>query len=336
MVGIDDVARAAQVSTATVSRTLSGRGPVSAAARERVLEAASSLGYVVSASASGLASGRTRSIGVLMPLLDRWFFATVLHGISTRLQAAGYDLTLYHLSSDEPQRSEVFETALRRRRIDGVLTVSVELGDDEIAQLQAIGLPVLAIGSADPRLARLTVDEAALATAATRHLLDLGHRRIAHLGVSDTRRSDIPAQRAAGFAREMARAGLSPARLADADFTTADGYRATATLLKAADRPTAIFAASDEMAVGALLAARDRGLSVPDDLSIVGVDGHELSAFLGLTTVDQFPLAQGQRAAEAMLATLENGERPPASVDLPFELVVRGSTAPPAAEESRP
>jgi DNA-binding LacI/PurR family transcriptional regulator len=333
MVGIDEVARLAGVSTATVSRALSGRGHVSDAAKARVQAAASSLGYVVSASASSLASGRTRNIGVLVPFLERWFFSTVLSGTAAELQRSGYDITLYSLAEDRELRRSVFETLLRRRRVDGVIAVSIELEDDEIDRLVALDLPVIAIGGPEPRLSSLTVDDVEVARLATRHLLALGHREIAHIGASPEFDLDfhIPTQRRQGFEQALEEAGLDVRRalFEPADFTIEGGFRAAKQLLgRPGEQPTAIFAASDEMAIGALLAARELGYRVPADLSVIGVDGHELGSFFRLTTVDQFPMRQGARAAAAILAALEEGH-PPQPEQFPFELVVRGTTARP-------
>lgn len=334
MVGIDDVARRAEVSTATVSRTLSGRGPVSPTTRERVLRAASDLGYVVSSAASSLASGRTRNIGVLVPMLDRWFFSRVLTGLAATLQRFDYDVALYALTSDADERRRVFETSLRRQRVDGVIAVSMALARDEIAQLRGLDLPVIAMGGQLEGLPSLTVDEIAVARRATEHLLGLGHRDIAHIGLRPQFEGDfhIPSQRRHGFEAALADAGLAlpPDRFAAADFTMAGGHEAATRLLTdAATRPTAIFAASDEMAIGAILAARELGLRVPDDLSVVGVDGHDLGGFFGLTTIDQFPGRQGERVASAMLGIL--AEAPDSPAGLEFALVERTSTAPPAA-----
>lgn len=334
MVGIDDVARAAGVSTATVSRTLSGRGPVSEATRERVRRAASELGYVVSSAASSLASGRTRNIGVLVPIVDLWFFSRVLSGIAGELQRHDYDMALYVLTSDEAERRRVLETSLRRQRVDGVVTVSLALAPDEIDLLTDAGLPVIAMGGQLPGIASLTVDDEAVARLATEHLIGLGHRDIAHIGLQPEFEGDfrIPSQRRRGFEAAMTAAGLSPGRVVAADFTMAGGHEAARRLLEGADagaRPTAIFAASDEMAIGALLAAREQGLRVPEDLSIVGVDGHDLADFFELTTVDQYPGRQGSRAAAALLAVLGETATAPAG-DLEFALVERRSTAPPA------
>lgn len=333
MVGIDDVARRAEVSTATVSRTLSGRGPVSPTTRERVLRAASDLGYVVSSAASSLASGRTRNIGVLVPMLDRWFFSRVLTGIAATLQRDDYDVALYALTAEADERSRVFATSLRRQRVDGVIVVSMALAHDEIAQLGDLGLPVIAMGGQLAGLRSLTVDEIEVARTATEHLLGLGHRDIAHIGLRPQFEGDfhIPSQRRRGFEAALADAGLAPRgdRFAAADFTMAGGHEAATRLLRDPDeRPTAIFAASDEMGIGAMLAARELGLRVPEDVSIVGVDGHDLGAFFGLTTVDQFPGRQGERVAAAMIAALRGAASEP-PVDLDFALVERSSTAPP-------
>jgi DNA-binding LacI/PurR family transcriptional regulator len=335
MVSIDEVARAAGVSTATVSRALSGRGHVSEATRARVLAAAESLGYVVSASASSLASGRTRNIGVLVPFLDRWFFSTVLSGIAAALMRHGYDITLYSVTADPAERRRVFDTFLRRRRIDGVIAISIELGEEESRRLHDLRIPVIAIGGPNPQLTTLTVDDVAVARLATDHLLSLGHTRIAHIGAIPEFDLDfhVPTQRQKGFEQALQDAGVDPAPglFEPADFTIEGGFRAAKQLLgRPGERPTALFAASDEMAIGAVLAARELGYRVPEDLSVIGVDGHELGEFFRLTTIDQFPVAQGERAAEAILAELESPASAPHSpASLPFELVVRGTTARP-------
>jgi DNA-binding LacI/PurR family transcriptional regulator len=337
MVGIDEVARAAGVSTATVSRALSGRGRVSAATRMRVEQAADRLGYVVQASASSLASGRTRSIGVLLPLLDPWFFSTVLGGIADALARHGYDITLYVLSNDAGARNAMFGTFLRRQRVDAVIAVSIDLTEAESAALAGLGVPVVRIGGAHRHMTSLAIDDEAVGVLATSHLLRLGHRVIAHIGALPEFDSDfrVPSQRRRGYERALTSAAILPqAELhAASHFTIAGGAAAATRLLEApGERPTAIFAASDEMAVGAILTAREWGLRVPEDLSVVGVDGHELGAFFRLTSIDQFPREQGVRAAETVIELLEpdpTTDVPPPHTVLPFELVVRGSTAPP-------
>lgn len=330
MASLEEVARRAGVSTATVSRALSGRGRLSDATRRRVRQAAAELGYVVSATASSLATGRTRSIGVLVPLLGRWFFSNVLDGMATVLSAHGYDITLYNVTGDAEQRRHLLRTSLRRGRVDAVIALSLEFSETEIDELESLGLPLIGLGTPSHRLSTLRVDDIAVARVATEHLLALGHREIAHIGQSREGRDelDIPTLRRRGFESALRDARIAPAGFASGDFTIEAGYRAAAELLRDA-HPTAIFAASDELAFGALFAARDAGLTVPRDISIVGVDGHELGGFFGLTTVEQFPRAQGERVAEAVLAAVGEDVAAPAS-DLPFALVERTSTAPPS------
>ncbi|MFN3865489.1 MAG: LacI family DNA-binding transcriptional regulator [Demequina sp.] len=342
MTKIQKVADLAGVSTATVSRALAGKSSVSPATRARVEAAARELDYVVSASASSLASGKNRNVGVVLPFIDSWFFIAVLKGIQRALADAGYDLTLYHLDpnigmdqppEENPRRRRLFDEFLRRGRVDALIAVSLELNRAELDSLNAINKPVVGIGGPLPGIQTLSLDDHEVARLAVDHLLALGHRNIAHLAGDQDFEIDfhLPAHRRAGWEEALADAGITPdpLMLRSADFTIAGAYDATLQLLgDPRVHPTAIFAASDEMAIGALLAARDLGRSVPGDLSIIGIDGHDLSAFFGLTTVDQFPEVQGRHAVDIVLHQLD-GDRPqPGDEALPYELVVRKSTGP--------
>lgn len=343
MTTIQKVADLAGVSTATVSRALAGKKTVSASTKARVEAAAKELGYVVSSAASSLASGRTRNIGVVMPFLDGWFYTRVLKGAHEALSDAGYDLTLYHLDASatgqggaiNPRRERLFDEFLGRQRVDGFIAVSLELTDAELTRLRTINKPAVGIGGPIPGAVTLSIDDAAVARLATEHLLSLGHRHIAHIGGDPLLDLDfhLPRNRRAGYEAALKSRSIEPDPLLVrvADFTLAGGYRATLQLLgDPRVAPTAIFAASDEMAMGALLAARDLGKKVPDDLSIIGIDGHELGEFFGLTTVSQFPETQGRLAAEAVLRELHRQTPEPHNVSLPFELVVRRSTSVPS------
>ncbi len=345
MTKIQKVADLAGVSTATVSRALAGKPSVSPATRARVEAAARDLDYVVSSSASSLASGKTRNVGVVLPFIDSWFFINVLKGIQRSLSDAGYDLTLYHLEPNveldvpvdaNPRRRRLFDEFLRRGRVDALIAVSLELNQAELDSLTAIKKPVVGLGGPLPGIHTLSLDDHEVARLAVAHLLELGHVDIAHIAGNQDFELDfhLPAHRRAGWEDALASAGITPdpLLLRMADFTIAGGYEATIQLLgDPRVHPTAIFAASDEMAIGAMLAARDLGRSAPDDLSVIGIDGHDLSDLFGLTTVDQFPEVQGRRAAEILLHQLD-GDRPePGNEDLPYEMVVRKSTAPPRA-----
>ncbi len=335
MVGIEDVARAAGVSPATVSRALSGRGAVSKATRQEVLAAARQLGYVVSSNASGLASGRTRAVGVIVPFLNRWFYAQVLEAAQNALVAAGYDLTLYNLGGGADTRRSVFEQFLFRRRVDGLIAISLEVTADEVRRLHEIGKPIVCIGGPIPGLSTLSIDGVEMSRLATEHLTALGHRRIAHIaGGRGEYDFHLPLNRRVGYQLALRAAGVEPdpSLVEPGEFTIASGYRVAKRFLADPERrPTAIFAASDEMAIGAILAARDLGLRVPEDLSVAGIDDHELASFFGLTTVAQYPGAQGARAVELLLRQLGGDGEGDGEGDQPlgFDLVVRSSTAPP-------
>lgn len=334
MATLEEVATLAGVSSATASRALSGRGHVSAATASKVAEAADDLGYVVSSAASSLASGRTRSVGVIMPDLHRWFFNTVLTGISETLTRAGFDLTLYNVTSDAQVRHGIFQSSLRRRRVDAVIAVSLELDEWEAQQLRSLNLPIILIGGSPRGLPGMAIDDRAVTQLAAEHLLQLGHRRIGYIGGDQAFDVDyhVPTRRRQGFERALARwPGASCTELVrSADFTVAGGYRAAKQLLgQPGTGVTAVVAASDEMAMGAQLAAKDLGIGVPHQLSVVGVDGHELAQLFDLTTVDQDPLGQGRRAAQRILEQLESGTDTDDG-ELSFDLVVRGSSAAPA------
>ncbi|WP_221583560.1 LacI family DNA-binding transcriptional regulator [Microbacterium sp. G2-8] len=333
---ITEVAEAAGVSTATVSRALSGRGSVSSSTREKVMAAAQSLGYVVSQAASTLASGRNRNVGIVLPFLDKWFFTQVLDGAQQRLMQSGYDVTLYNLAGSGTPRTTVFEQFLLRQRVDAVIAVSLELTESEVQRLHDLNKPLVGVGGPIEGVRTLAVDDVAAAELATGHLLGLEHTRVALIGGDSASDLDfhLPTKRRRGYENALTAAGLDidETLIVGADFTMPGGYRAAKQLLgsPAAQRPTAIFAASDEMAFGAILAARDLGLVVPHDVSIVGVDDHDMADFFGLTTIAHHPRRQGALAVDFLMSELEPGaDAPPAPEPMPFELVVRSSTARP-------
>ncbi|WP_313812114.1 LacI family DNA-binding transcriptional regulator [Glutamicibacter sp.] len=333
MAGIKDVADAAGVSVATVSRALSGRGNVSAAAMQAVQKAAAQLGYVVSASASGLASGRTRNIGVLVPVINHWFYASVLEGICTALMREGYDTTLYQLSKDQQQRHQIFSDFLQRQRVDAVIAINVELNEDELVALHALNKPLVGVGGPLPEVPTLHVDDEAVSALATEHLLSLGHTSIGFIGGSLETNVDfqVPSHRRIGYERALQQAGIGvdPGLIVGADFSMAQGYEVAKQLLgNPATRPTAVFAVSDEMAIGAILAARDLGLSVPHDLSVVGVDDHELAPLFSLTTIQQLPHEQGEMAVAILMRAIR-GEEAARAHRAEHRLIVRGSTTRP-------
>ncbi|MCP1412593.1 LacI family DNA-binding transcriptional regulator [Paenarthrobacter sp. A20] len=340
MTGIKDVAERAGLSVATVSRALSGKGNVSPSSRERARSAAAELGFVLSYHASSLASGRTHNVGLVVPSVHRWFFSAVIEGASAALLQAGYDLTLYNIGENPAHRHSVFNDFLLRKRVDAVIAVSLELSEAEIQQLHAMNRPIVGIGGPLPGASTIRIDDTGIAMKATNHLLGLGHTKIAHVTGHEAYDQDfhLPGTRRGGFEKAMNDAGcpVRPEWIVSADFTVEGAYKAARQLLASApERPTAVFAASDEMAIGTILAARDFGLRIPDDLSVVGIDGHDLGNVLGLTTIDQDAKGQGALAVRTLLGAISNGlVLEPADAEHPTRLVVRTSTAVPKEASS--
>ncbi len=335
MTSIKDVAREVGMSTATVSRALRGMPRVSEETREKVMLAAARLDYVASPQAASLASGRTRAVGVIVPHVTRWFFSSVVHGAESRLRAEGYDLLLYNLAGDPEARHRVFRTHLLQKRVDAVLILALTPNEEERASLTRLDRPVAVVGSRVPGWSSVRIDDVGAARTAVRHLLSLGHRRIAYLGGSldDPLDFAAPLDRLTGFREEMAQAGLAvrPDWELVADFTARGAWAVTQELLgREGERPTALFAASDEMAIGAVRALRRAGLRVPQDISVIGIDDHEMAEFFELTTVAQPVHEQGRLAAGLLLEAIEGG-RHASALTVPTRLVVRGTTAPPGS-----
>jgi LacI family repressor for deo operon, udp, cdd, tsx, nupC, and nupG len=341
MTGIDEVARKAGVSISTASRAINGHVRVSDRTVRRVQEAALELGYVRSSSAYTLATGRNRNIGVVLPHVDRWYFGAVLSGVESRLIAAGYDLTLYNLNGGPDQREQIFADFLLRKRVDALLTIALKLTKDELLALEKLGKPVFSIGGPVETNPSLSIDDFGAARLATLHLASLGHSEIGFIGANTENEGDFhhPYNRRLGYQAAMQEAGLEvrPDRFMPADFTIPGGYAAAK---KALSDPrilcTALVAVSDETAIGAILAARDLGMNVPADVSIVGIDGHDLSEFFGLTTVAQDPRGQGTTAAGLLLDLLDDTTSEKYMGTMwPIELIVRSSSARPPAAATR-
>lgn len=328
--GILDVARRAGVSASTVSRSLRGSAKVSAGTRERVLRAAAELAYVPSPAASRLASGRTSAVGVIVPFATRWFFSEVLTGVEAPLRDAGYDLLLYNVG-DPAGRGRFFGTMPLRRRVDAVLAVASALDRSEQEALRALEVPLVVVGGPVTGFARVGVDDRTGAATAVRHLALLGHRYIAMIGgdPADPVGRETTAARRAGFRAALAEAGLpcGTDQVVSEPWGVTGGMRAMEQLLGRHRLPTAVFAESDEMALGALQVLRRAGLDVPGRMSLVGFDDHEMAPAGDLTTIAQPVRDQGEAAAGQLLALL--GGVPVEDVVLPTRLVVRGTTGPP-------
>lgn len=333
---IRDVAEAAGVSTATVSRALRGLPHVDPVTRDRVRRIAAEMDYVVSPSASRLASGRTGTVAVIAPFISRWFFATVLAGVESVLQSTEVDLLVYEVG-DPSITARIPPERRLRGRVDGLLVVALPAEEPRVADLISLGLAVSLIGASSTGVPSVSIDDVAAGRTATQHLLNLGHRRIGLItGQPDPTAFTPEHDRRLGYREALAVAGAdwTPDLEAYGYFTVAGGEQAMTALLALPKPPTAVFAMSDEMAFGALRALKRHGLRPGRDIGVVGVDGHDLAELLDLTTVVQPVRDLGRIATEALLNQLRlpASERPEAArtTVVPTTLVVRGSTVAPS------
>jgi len=329
-VNLADVARLAGVSPATASRALGGHPHVAPATRERVLRIADELSYVVSPDASRLAGGRTGRVAALVPHLSRWYFATLVDGLAGALRSAGLELLL-HPVSDAEDRAEYFRRLPVRRTVDAVVAVAFPVDDHERERLEGLDVTVVAVGGQLGTRPFVTIDDEAAGRQAVDHLLHLGHTRIGMIEALDPeQRGDQPVGRRLAYEHALADAGhrVDPDLVATVEWGGEEGADAMARLLGLRRPPTAVYAHSDEVALGAMRTLRRAGLRVPQDVSVIGIDDDPLAALTDLTTVHQPVREQGTLAGH-MVATALSGGDPGTGIMLPTRLVVRGSTAPP-------
>lgn len=332
-VGIDDVAKAAKVSTSTVSRALHGLPGVGERTRQRVVAVAKQLGYVPSRSASALASGRTGTIGIAMPNVSHWFFATALESAEQTLRASEYDALVY-FTPYTPFPTNLFDPNALRGKVDAVLVASMFFDDAEVERLRSLHVPTVFLSVPQPGFSHVGIDDEQAALTACRHLTGLGHTAIAHISdISAAKDETSPTRRRhAGWrgALEECHIDYQPSLdVVTTEMTPKDGYQATMALLDDQPGTTAIFASSDELAMGCLQAVRQRGLTPGRDVSVIGVDGHYLAEAFGLSTVAQPVREEGATAARLLLDALDgnDGER---HVVYPTMLVARASTGRPS------
>ncbi|HLI01374.1 MAG TPA: LacI family DNA-binding transcriptional regulator [Acidimicrobiales bacterium] len=333
-VNITTVAAEAGVGVGTVSRVLNGSPQVREATRRRVLDVIGRLDYRPNRVAAALSRGTTSSVSVMVTDLTRPSVVERLAGVLAVLDQHGYDTVV--LNVEAPEQRDRYLTALAtQRRADGVIMVSLPLGKAHTDVLGAAGIPLVMVDATATGIVRYMIDNVAGGRLATEHLLGLGHRRVAFLGEATVRSFSFAstelrlrgyklARRDAGEPAESDVIRLVPGRGAEVSVMEAANE-----LIDLGPRPTAIFAASDVHAMGVLHAVEQRGLRVPEDISLVGFDDVESAALVGLTTVRQ-PLYESGAQAAKRLCQLMSGE--PGSgrnVVLPVELVDRHSTGPP-------
>ncbi|WP_334170932.1 LacI family DNA-binding transcriptional regulator [Sinomonas sp.] len=331
-VTISDVAAAAGVSKGTVSLALNGQKGVGEDTRKRILTVAENLGWTPSLRAKGLASSRSFAIGIVLERDPRLlgtdpFFAGFIAGIETVLAAHEYTLVL---AVADGSAAEAGYRKLSAGRVDGFILTDLRTDDPRIALLGGFGLPAVTLNrpTIDSPFPAVCMDGSESVKEAVRHLVSLGHRRIAHVGGPQSYVHG--AGRRNAWAEALLEAGLQPNLFVEADFTAEAGVEATAQLLSLSEPPTAIVYANDLMATAGQSKAQSLGFDIPQDLSIVGYDNAEFAQYLNppLTTVAADPISWGRKAAAVLLGAIA-GERTASDVVMPApRLIVRASTGP--------
>lgn len=339
-VTIKDVARLAKVSVATVSRVINASAPVREQTRARVLKVARDLRFAPNSAARTLSSRQATALGVILPDLYGEFFSELLRGIDLEAQRTGHSL----LVSSSHHDAHGVSVAVRamRGRVDGLLVMAPELSSNALAAAIPDGMPAVILNAAPTpgAAAAVTVDNMGGTRAVVRYLSALGHRSIAF--ICGPRRNADAAARLRGYRAAMRSAGLTvqPHFVLHGDFTEDSGWAAARELVaRKGARPTALFAANDAMAVGALLALHEANINVPGDISIVGFDDIPIARYVtpALTTVHVAIDVLGARAAALLFRALAD---PSGSVGthrevVPAELMVRHSCGPPPRSSTR-
>lgn len=330
-VTIKDIARAVGVSHTTVSRALRDSEEIRPETRARIRAVAESMGYRPNLVARALQGRRTQTLGVVVTRLSDPFHTEVVQGIEKVAQAHGYGLLL-SLSHEDPAKERAIVEMLAAKQVDGIIVAASRLGSRYLPMLEALRIPIVLINShqTGPYAYSVATDNVHGGYLATRYLIDLGHRAIAYIGNRRGGRSNQDRYR--GYRQALREVGLSPRPewVVKGDGRVGAGEAAMRRLLEVSPRPTAVFCYNDLTAIGALRAAVQAGIRVPEDLSIIGFDGLEEGSYVipALTTVAQ-PRQQLGRLAAEMLLEILSGRPSPRRILLQGTLLERASCGPP-------
>ncbi len=332
---IRDVARYAGVGVGTVSRVLNDSPEVRPSTRDKVLTAIEALDYTPNPIARRLSLGKTLTIAVIAPFFTRPSVVERLRGIEHVIADSEYDLIVFNVETSS-RRDAYFRNVSRRERVDGLIVISLSPSDIDVARLQQVRTPVVLVDVSHAAFSQVIVDDVRGGRQATEHLLSLGHRRIGFL--SDYQDSSFyftaNRDRFTGYKEALQAAGvpLDARYCVHGEHSRSSAFDMAQELLTLEQRPTAIFASNDTLAIGVLEAARAQGLRIPRDLSVIGYDDIEIAEYLQLTTIRQSLFESGAEGVKLLLEEIDALPETPAQILLPTELVRRGTTAPPAAE----
>jgi LacI family transcriptional regulator len=329
---IYDVAKKAGVGIGTVSRAINNSSHISEETKRKVFEAIRELNYQPHSVAQSLARQKTQTIACIIPFFTGYFFVELLHGIQKKLTEYQYDLILY--SVDITHKKETFlQKTLEERRVDGVLLVSLEIINEFADKFIKCHLPIVLVDSYHPDLDSITVDNIEGAYLATKHLIDLGYKKI---GMIDGQLKSLPAKlRLKGYKKALQEHDINFDEkyfvacdiVNEADgFNKEAGFAAMQQLLElGGDRPRAVFISSDIQAIGAMQAIKEHGLAIPDDIAVVGFDDIELAQYVGLTTMRQPIMEMGKLAVERLINNILEHPKNGFKQQFHTELVLRNS-----------
>jgi DNA-binding LacI/PurR family transcriptional regulator len=328
---IRDVAKLASVGVGTVSRVLNDSLSVSDETRQRVLAAMDELDYSPNPIARQLSTGRTLTIGVLLPHLTMPSYVERLSGVQQALLETEYDLVLFSVENPT-QRDAFFDNISQTSRVDGILVVSLPPTDRQAARLASSSAPAVLVDAYHPDLCCVITDDIKGGSLVTKYLLDLGHHKIAYLSdFLETPFHPSMRYRYQGYRDTLEKAGFDfiPEYFVEGHNDRSTARQLARQLLTLPDPPSAIFAGCDIQAIGVLDTAREMGIRVPQDLSVIGYDGIRDAEYLNLTTIEQHLFESGVQGVRLLFDLLEKNIEAPCQKYLPIDLVVRGTTAPP-------
>jgi DNA-binding LacI/PurR family transcriptional regulator len=326
---IYDVARLAGVGIGTVSRVLNKSNSVKESTRKKVLAAIEELNFTPDPIARSMTSGQTDSVGVIVPFFTRPFFIEVLRGIESALGQLGKELVLYNVENNA-QRDNYFTKLPMRRKVEGILIISLPPDETNALSIKESGMPTVLVDGYNPMFTSLVVNNIDGAYHAVSYLIKKGHRRIGFINgiVEGNFKFNQANDRLIGVHRALNEAGLSfePELVTAIAWGREDGKAAGLKLLNMKKPPTAIFVASDLQALGVLEAAKSLGITVPEQLSIMGYDGIELSELLELSTIQQPMFEMGTIAVNKLFELIKNPDKEAELIRFNTRLVERKST----------
>ncbi|MEL3970827.1 LacI family DNA-binding transcriptional regulator [Rossellomorea oryzaecorticis] len=328
MITIKEVAKRANVSSATVSRMLNDSGYVSEEARERILKVIEETGYVPSENAKSLRTKKTKVIGVILPKLGSETTSRMVNGLDRVLAAEGYQLLLANTNLSAEKEIE-FLKLLKSRDVEGIILSATNTSEQLVEEIQKLKIPFVVVGQDMPDTPSVVFNEIMATQDMIEYLIEKGHEKVAFIGVSESDRA-VGLLRKKGYLAAMEKHGLPIEEhwIQTAFFDVESGYQAMKNMIEeSAQRPTAVFAVTDRLAIGAMNYIKEAGLRIPEDMALTGVGASELSQYVtpSLTTVDFQYNKAGQEAANLILSLINQKNIPTSKIVLDYGLVKKDS-----------